>query len=128
MTQFWMIIAMILLISDSIGQNHIETSNSNSFELVVGIEGLVYDNIGCGTVVYTICLTGEVYSHSVIGKEVLLYITCPEILNSLPFSDKYRVSVEFYSERTSDGIIYSCFETETKMAKLRVLDIRPSPR
>ncbi|MBL1231537.1 MAG: hypothetical protein COA31_002350 [Flavobacteriales bacterium] len=127
-------IYILILLVLPYGEVFNQTTKDNSvnkikyFELEVEIIGLGRDYVGCGSVKYTICVKSVIKSVSVLGEEVLLYITCPEILNGLPYGDNYKIGVEFYRENSNDGIVHSCDEKENegeiKNIKLKVLDIK----
>ena len=131
LVRIYILSLLILICGKGFSQIEKDSSKDKYFEIEVEIDGLGRDYVGCGTVKYTICVEGVIKSVSLLGKEVLLYITCPEILNGLPYGKNYQIKVEFYKEGVNNGIVHSCNEEESdrgiKKTKLKVVDIKVLP-
>ncbi|MBI1287896.1 MAG: hypothetical protein GC178_09985 [Flavobacteriales bacterium] len=128
---FLVLSGLMFTYSAAIGQIGYNSSEKHKFEVDAVIDGLGRNYVGCGTVVYSICVKGTVESASIFGdKSVLFIITCPEVLNGLFLGNHYKVTVEFYSDDSLGGLVSGCEgqsqegELTVKPTKLKVLDIQ----
>ncbi|MEQ1797586.1 MAG: hypothetical protein ABL872_06520 [Lacibacter sp.] len=99
--------------------SQVERKGNNSFELLVKINNLGRNYVGCGVMKYSITVTGLVQNQAdkiKFGDSVVLIFTCPETLNSLPTGQFYKLEVEFSNDRQENNI---------KTAGAKITAIRP---
>jgi len=86
--------------------SQVEEKGKNSFELLVRINNLGRNYVGCGVMKYSVSVTGLVQNQAdkiKFGDSVMLIFTCPETLNKLPIGQLYKLQVEFSNDKQENN-------------------------